>query len=124
MTEDLQLQIFIHSLGDRTRVPQGKCSPLTEQFVLPANALTERERVEFKSHHAQQTIDLFPRHVPNMTWDNVIGYAAITLYDVCKLPNMDMAPPTLGGEDYQRAWGVPCKEEGSNLKEAEDALYR
>jgi phytoene dehydrogenase-like protein len=88
MPEELQLQIFIHSLGDRTRVPQGKYSLLTEQFVLPANALTEREWVEFKGHHAQQVMELFQRHAPNMTWDNVIGYAAITPYDVCKLANM------------------------------------
>ncbi len=88
MPEELQLFIIVHSIADRTRVPEGKYSLLTEQYVLPANALSESEWVEYKSHHAQQLIELFQRHAPNMTWDNVVGYAAITPYDICKLDNM------------------------------------
>jgi phytoene dehydrogenase-like protein len=88
MPEELQLFIITHSLGDRTRVPEGKYSLLTEQYVLPANALTEREWIEFKSHHARQTIELFQRHASNMSWDNVIGYMPLTPYDHCKLANM------------------------------------
>ncbi len=88
MPEDLQLSIGAHSMGDETRVPEGKSSILTEQFVLPADALSEGEWTEYKSYHAAQIMDLWQKLAPNMTWDNVIGYIPLTPYDHCKLANM------------------------------------
>ena len=88
MPDDLQLIMINYSLMDKTRVPTGKSCVLTGQFVLPANALTEREWMEFKSSHAEQVIKLWQEHAPNMSWDNVIGYLPHTPYDSCKLANM------------------------------------
>ncbi len=88
MPEELQLFLIMHSIADRTRAPDGKYALMTEQFVLPANALSEREWIEYKSRHGQQVIDLLQRHAPNMTWDNVIGYVPRTPYDHCGLANM------------------------------------
>ncbi len=85
---DLQLTTIIHSVGDKTRSPEGKYAILTEQFTLPANILTEREWVEYKRHHAEEVINLWQKHAPNMTWDNVVGYIPLTPYDHCKLANM------------------------------------
>jgi phytoene dehydrogenase-like protein len=84
---DLQLVVFGHFI-DTTRAPVGKCTVLTEQFVLPANAITEAEWLEFKKQHAEDVINLLQRHAPNMSWDNVIGYVPLTPYDHCRLANM------------------------------------
>ncbi len=86
--EELNLYIMVHSVGDKTRAPEGKYSILTEQFVPPANAFTAGEWIEFKKRHAEQVINLWQKHAPNMTWDNVSGYIPLTPYDHCKLANM------------------------------------
>jgi phytoene dehydrogenase-like protein len=88
MPDELLLSIQAHTLVDPTRAPEGKHSLLTEQFVLPANALTEKEWMEYKKSHAEATIETWQKVAPNMTWDNVIGYIPLTPYDHCKLPNM------------------------------------
>jgi phytoene dehydrogenase-like protein len=85
--EDLQVSIYAH-VADKTRAPEGKCVVMTEQFVLPANALTEEEWLEFKKLHAEDIMKLWYRHAANMTWDNVIGYVPLTPYDHCRMANM------------------------------------
>jgi phytoene dehydrogenase-like protein len=88
MPDELQLTMVAHSMGDPTRAPEGKYSVLTEQFVLPGNALTEQQWIEFKKSHAEEVMKLWQKHAPNMTWDNIIGYIPLTPYDHCKLANM------------------------------------
>ncbi len=88
MPHDLQLLVLNHSLVDKSRAPEGKTSLLTEQFVLPANALSEAEWLEYKKVHAEEVIELLQKHTTNMTWDNVIGYVPLTPYDHCRLANM------------------------------------
>ena len=61
MPEDLQLTIVAHSLCDPTRAPEGKHAVLTEQFVLPADALTEGEWIEFKKSHAEAVMKLWQK---------------------------------------------------------------
>ncbi len=85
--DDLQLAVFGHHI-DKTRAPEGKCTVMTEQFVLPASAMSEGEWLEFKKLHAEDVMNLWRRHAPNMTWDNVIGYVPLTPYDHCRLANM------------------------------------
>ena len=53
---------------------------LTEQFFLPAYALTEQEWKEFERTHAEEAIELWQKYAPNMTWDNVIGFNPVTPY--------------------------------------------
>jgi phytoene dehydrogenase-like protein len=86
--EELLLLVIEHSLLDKSRAPEGKCSALTEQMAVPANLLTEREWLEFKKSHAEAVIKLWQEYAPNMTWDNVIGYVPRTPYDACEMANM------------------------------------
>ncbi len=88
MPTDLQLQIVNHSLVDRARAPDGKYAILTEQFVPSADTYTEAEWLEFKKVHADQVMELWQKHAPNMSWDNVIGCYTHTPYDCCELHNM------------------------------------
>ncbi|MDP2718745.1 MAG: NAD(P)/FAD-dependent oxidoreductase [Dehalococcoidia bacterium] len=88
MPHDLQLNITNHSLVDKFRCPEGKSAILTEQFVIPANLWTERQWVAYKKEHAEEIIKCIGDHAYNMNWDNVLGYAACTPYDHCKLDNM------------------------------------
>ncbi len=90
MPDELNLTILAHSIDDPTRAPEGKCAVLTEQFVLSANYLTEREWMDYKKAHAEEVLEFWHKAAPNMTWDNVIGYVALTPYDHCK--NCNMAP--------------------------------
>ncbi len=82
------VEIVQHPQTDKTRVPEGKFSILTSQFVLPANALTEEQWLEFKKSNAESVVKLLQKHAPNMTWDNIIGYVPLTPYDCCQLANM------------------------------------
>jgi beta-carotene ketolase (CrtO type) len=106
MPEDLLFSTMNYSLSDKTRAPDGKFAINTEAEVLPANALTEREWLQFKSDHAKAIIKEWQKYAPNMTWDNVIGYGPNTPYDTARrLPNMaptgtwsviDMTPSQFG----------------------------
>lgn len=86
--DDLHPQFINYSLVDKRRVPEGKSAVLTEQFVLPANALSEAEWLKFKRSHAEELMEIWQKHSTNMSWENVIGYVPITPYDICGLPNM------------------------------------
>lgn len=103
--EELLLQVTNHSLVDKLRAPEGKFLAMTEQFVLPANAMSENEWLEFKKTHAEAVMKRWNKHAPNMTWDNVIGYMPVCPYDICHLANMaptgnwaviDVVPSQLG----------------------------
>ncbi len=88
--DELELTIINHSLTDKTRKPEGKACLMTEQFVVPADALTEKEWIDYKKKHSQQVIDIMQKHTRNMSWDKVIGCATISPYDICH--NLNMAP--------------------------------
>lgn len=81
----------MHSAHDKTRAPEGKHTISTEEMVVPADAMSEREWMEYKKKHADETIKYLLEYAPNMTWENVIGFDAITPYDIAKR-NINMAP--------------------------------
>ena len=85
---DPNLVVCLHSYMDKTRVPDGKWSILTEDFVLSADQLTERQWRDYKEKHAKEVIELLGRVAPNMTWDNVIGYTPQTPFECARLVNM------------------------------------
>ncbi len=85
--EDLQLCMFSY-YSDRNRAPEGKCTIMTEQFILPGNSLSEKEWLAYKKRHAEEVIKEWGKFAPNMTWDNVIGYVPLTPYDHSRLANM------------------------------------
>lgn len=70
-----------HTRCDDTRAPAGKHTCITEQPTVPAGRMAEREWMAFKKRHAQDVIREWQQYAPNMTWDNVIGFDALTPYD-------------------------------------------
>jgi len=89
MSPHINLITSQHTLVDPTQAPEGKHVVLSEDFVLPANAMSEREWLEFKKSHAEDVINHWKKYAPNMNWDNVIGYTPQTPYDFAgRLTNM------------------------------------
>lgn len=87
MPEELTVNIYNHSHNDITRAPEGKSVLLAEDFVLPANALSEREWLDFKKKHAEDTVAMWEKIANNISWDKVIGYTPITPYDIAGMGN-------------------------------------
>jgi len=86
--EDFNPVVWCHSRVDPRYAPEGKHLASHENFMPPATALTEREWLALKKQHAEDMISLWQTFAPNMTWDNVIGYAPDTPYDCLRLKNM------------------------------------
>jgi phytoene dehydrogenase-like protein len=86
--EDLNPIVWCHSVVDPRYAPEGKHLASHENFMPPASALSEREWLALKKQHAEDMITLWQDFAPNMTWENVIGYAPDTPYDCLRLKNM------------------------------------
>ncbi len=63
---------------DTLLAPKERAVALTEQYVLPADSMTEKEWKEWERRHAEDVISVWQGYAPNMTWDNVIGYNPVT----------------------------------------------
>lgn len=88
MPPDLSPLVWCLSLIDPTQAPEGKHIVGSEQFVLAADQMSEREWLDFKKKNADATIKLWQEYAPNMNWENVIGYMPLTPYDYLHLKNM------------------------------------
>ena len=86
--EDYCPTVWCHSLVDPSYAPPGKHVAMNEQLGPPATAHTEREWLEIKKKYAEDLINIWRRHAPNMTWDNIIGVDANSPLDCCRLKNM------------------------------------
>jgi transketolase len=76
------------------------CSLPGIRVIVPADALTEREWMQFKKDHAKAVIKEWQKFAPNMTWDNVIGYGANTPYDTAhRLPTGVLHQQGIRAED-------------------------
>ena len=74
---------------DKYRQPEGRQTILTEQFVPPANLLSEQEWFQFKTKHAEDVVREWQVYTTNLNWDTIIGYDPITPYDTAgRLINM------------------------------------
>ena len=51
---------------------------LTEQFVVPAWALSDEKWKELETQHAEEVIKIWSEYTTNMSWDNVSGYIPVT----------------------------------------------
>jgi len=80
-TVDGKLLAVHHSAYDKTRSPEGKNVVLTDFDITTATFLSEREWLSFKKTHAQEAVAEWQKYAPNMTWDNIIGFAPQTPYD-------------------------------------------
>jgi len=78
----LNLTLVHHGTGpDDMLAPPGiDFNVLSEQFVLPAYVLSDKEWKEWEKKHAEEVIEHWQKYAPNMTWDNVIGYNPVTPY--------------------------------------------
>jgi len=76
-----KLLVVHHSAHDKTRAPEGKNVVLTDFDITTATFMSEREWLEFKKTHAQEAVAEWQKYAPNMTWDNIIGFAPQTPYD-------------------------------------------
>lgn len=96
-----------HHFGDDDLIgpPNNDYTLLTEQFVLPADALTEQEWKEKEGRISEDIVKTLQRYAPNMTWDNVTGCCPVTPFYTAKTKNyapagnwavIDHTPPQLG----------------------------
>jgi len=53
---------------------------LSEQFVLPAYRLSDKEWKERENNHANEIIEFTEKFTSNVTWDIVAGYTPVTPY--------------------------------------------
>ena len=86
--EDHCPTVWSHSLVDPSYAPEGKHIVDHEQLGPPATAYTEREWLEIKKRYAEELMDIWQKHAPNMTWDNVIATDYSTPYDHLRMKNM------------------------------------
>ena len=88
MDPDVNLIIWAHTIVDPTQAPEGKHVCGTEDFVLSADHLNEKEWREYKLKHAKEVMKVWNEYAPNMNWDNIIGYTPQTPYECARMPNM------------------------------------
>jgi phytoene dehydrogenase-like protein len=81
------LSVWAHSQVDKSLAPEGKHILGSEEFVLPANRLTDVEWKTFKKKHADDVIKEWQQFAPNMTWENVISYLPLTPVDCTNCAN-------------------------------------
>ncbi|MFH0812974.1 MAG: NAD(P)/FAD-dependent oxidoreductase [Pseudomonadota bacterium] len=75
------LSVGYHYIDEDSMLcPEGYQLAHTEQYVLPAYALTDKEWKEREKYHAEDVIRTWQKYAPNMTWDNVIAYHPVTPY--------------------------------------------
>ena len=72
------------TMADRSAAPEGRSVILTEQWAIPAWAMSELEWKRFEREHAEDVIRIWREYAPNMSWDNVIGYVPVTPYFTAK----------------------------------------
>jgi len=78
--DHLGMVVSDHCIIDPDYAPEGKHVVLTETYLQPAWALSEKEWRAYEKKHADEILRYWQKYAPNMTWDNVIGYLPVTPY--------------------------------------------
>ena len=86
--EDYCPTVWCHSLVDPSYAPPGKHVANNEQLGPAASLHTEKEWLEIKKRYAEDLINIWQKHAPNMTWDNVIGIDTNSPYDSLRMKNL------------------------------------
>ena len=86
--EDYCPTVWCHSLVDPSYAPPGKHVANNEQLGPAASLHTEKEWLEIKKRYAEELINIWQKHAPNMTWDNVIGVDTNSPYDGLRMKNL------------------------------------
>jgi len=71
-----------HSWASPELAPPGKSCVLHECYVPPAHSKSPEEWMKFERQHAEDVLRRWNVIAPNMNWDNVIGYNAITPFNL------------------------------------------
>ncbi len=87
--KDYSPVMWCHSIADPSYAPEGKHIAIHEQLGPPASAHTQKEWVEIRERYANELVNLWQKHAPNMTWDNIIGCHANTPYDNLRMKNLE-----------------------------------
>ncbi len=85
--EDYNPVVWCHSVADPSYAPTGKHIAVHEQLGPPATAHTEKEWITVRERYAKELLDLWHKHAPNMTWNNIIDYYGNTPYDNLRMKN-------------------------------------
>lgn len=80
--------VWCHSLADPAYAPPGKHIAQSEMQGPRASDRTEREWLEIKKRYAEDMLEIWQGHAPNMTWDNVVGVDTNSPYDNLRLKNL------------------------------------
>lgn len=110
--EDYNPVIWCHSIPDPSYAPPGKHIAVHEQLGPAASAHSESEWREIRERYAEDLIDLWHSHAPNMTWDNVVGCHPNTPYDNLRMRNLepDGSNAIIDCAPYQRYQNRPIPE--------------
>lgn len=71
-----------HSWAASELAAPGKACVLHECYVPPAHSKSPEEWKRFEKQHAEDVMRWWHKVAPNMSWDNVIGYNAITPFNL------------------------------------------
>ncbi len=104
--------IWCHSLADPSYAPHGKHIAVHEQLGPPATAHTETEWMTIKEQYLRELVELWHRHAPNITWENIIGVHANTPHDNLRMKNFgpDGSNAIIDCPPYQRYQNRPIPE--------------
>jgi phytoene dehydrogenase-like protein len=106
--EDFCPTVWSHSMVDPSYAPKGKYVCNNEQVGPAASLFTEKEWLKLKKWYAEQLINLWSKHAPNMNWDNIIGYDPNTPYDCLRMKNL--APNgAMSGDDRPNYQSGDCR---------------
>lgn len=77
--EHFQLIVSDPSGMDASFAPPGKYGGIiTEEYVVPAHALSDAEWKVKEKEHAQEVVTHLSKYSPNFNWDNIYSYGAVT----------------------------------------------
>lgn len=77
--DDFQLIVSDAGRMDSSFAPPGKHGGvITEEYTVPAWALSDKEWKVKEKEHAQEVVNHLAKYCTNMNWDNVFAYGAVT----------------------------------------------
>ncbi len=110
--KDYNPVIWCHSIADPSYAPEGMHIAVHEQLGPPASAYTPEEWARIRERYMHELVDLWQKHAPNITWDNIIGCHANTPYDNLRMRNLgpDGSNAIIDCPQYQRNENRPIPE--------------
>jgi len=110
--EDYSPVIWCHSIADSSYAPDGKHIAVHEQLGQAASAHSPEEWAHIRERYLDELLELWHKHAPNITRDNIIGIHANTPYDNLRMKNLapDGSNAIIDCPLYQRNENRPIPE--------------